>query len=277
MNFSGFSEKMEFSPVFDRGTLLHSYFVWGSDTPDRERAVNTLAAAIVCSSDGKSPCGTCEHCRKAKKGVHPDIIEITPPADKKEVSADTARFISADAYVAPNEAERKVYVIKTAAALTPVCQNILLKTLEEPPGRSCFIIVGDNPSQLLQTVLSRCVEVRITGEENAVSSNIHEYVDGFFNALESSNLKLAEFLAGLDGIDKLQFTEFLSLTRSRAVENLKKSVLEKNSLYEELMMHLISALASAQDMASVNVNTGHITGRLLAELIQVPESQKRGI
>ena len=42
MNFSGFSEKMEFSPVFDSATLLHSYFVWGEDTPDRERAARTL-------------------------------------------------------------------------------------------------------------------------------------------------------------------------------------------------------------------------------------------
>ncbi len=277
MNFSGFSEKMEFSPVFDSSTLLHSYFVWGPDTPDRERAVNTLAAAMVCSSGKMSPCGVCEHCRKAKKGVHPDIITVSPPQDKKEISADTARFISADAYIAPNEAERKVYVIKSADVLPPVCQNILLKTLEEPPGQSCFIIVGQSPSELLETVLSRCGEIRVTGREDMPSSGVQEYVDGFFTALSGGNLKLAEFLTGLDGMDKIQFTEFLSLSRARAVEILKKCVLKESPLPEDLAAHLISTLAAAESMAAVNVNTGHITGWLLAELIRVPTPQKRGI
>jgi DNA polymerase-3 subunit delta' len=270
MNFSGFSEKMEFSPVFDSATLLHSYFVWGEDTPDRERAANTLAAAMVCSSGGMSPCGVCEHCRKAKKGVHPDIIVIAPPADKKEISAETARFISADAYISPNEAERKVYIIKNAGALPPVCQNILLKTLEEPPGQSCFIIVGNSPSELLETVLSRCGEIRVAGSEAGFSSDTQEYVDGFFAALQGGNLKLAEFLAGLDGMDKIQFTEFLGSLRAAAIERLKKCALGESQLSEDKLMHLISALADAAGMAAVNVNTGHITGRLFAELITVP-------
>ena len=73
--------------------------------PDREeclaRALD-MAAALVCQSSGPVPCGVCRACRKAREGIHPDIIRVKRPEDdkgrpKREIPVDTVRSMAADA------------------------------------------------------------------------------------------------------------------------------------------------------------------------------------
>lgn len=91
--------------------------------------------------------------------------------------------MGADAYVLPNEAAEKVYIIKDADTMNEQAQNAALKILEEPPKGVHFILCVSNPERLLVTVRSRCVLVSCAGEEDAEDENAAAMADEFI-ALE---------------------------------------------------------------------------------------------
>ena len=136
--------------------LSHAYLVVGEN---RRELAQTLAAAWVCTGD-KPPCGQCSGCRKAAAGIHPDIIRADPDGDG--LKAEAVRALRSDAYIRPNEAPKKVYVLEHAELLNATGQNILLKLIEEGPEYACFLFLSPNPELLLETIRSRCVRTKIT-------------------------------------------------------------------------------------------------------------------
>ena len=111
--------------------LSHAYIITGGNAASRMEYARRLSAAYVCGA--AAPCGRCLHCEKALSGIHPDVISISLPEDKREIVVDQARALRTDAYVRPNEAERKVYVIDPADSMNDTAQNALLKVLEDGP------------------------------------------------------------------------------------------------------------------------------------------------
>jgi len=151
--------------------LSHAYIISAQSQEESLRTANIIAAAAVCSGAGDVPCGICRHCRKVQSGIHPDISLIERLSDdkgklKKDITVDQIRQMSADAYVLPNEAERKVYIIKEAGLMNPSAQNAALKLFEEPPKGVIFLLCVMNPGQLLTTVRSRCAEINCGGERD---------------------------------------------------------------------------------------------------------------
>ncbi len=144
------------------GTLSHAYILVGPEEA-RNGAAQGVARAMVCTGQ-RPPCGTCKGCRKVDKGIHPDVITVAPEAGK-ELTVGQIRDMRTDAYVLPNEAPRKVYLIQNAQKMNTSAQNALLKVLEEGPPYAAFLLSCDNPSALLPTIRSRCETVRILGQE----------------------------------------------------------------------------------------------------------------
>ena len=134
--------------------LSHAYLISGSAGSGKRTLARLLAAAFVCSGSGAVPCGACPGCRKVLGGIHPDVIPIGD--DGKGITVAQSRQIRADAYVRPNEAPRKVYIIQNAQTMNASAQNALLKLLEEGPAYAAFLLLTDNPAALLPTVRSRC-------------------------------------------------------------------------------------------------------------------------
>jgi DNA polymerase-3 subunit delta' len=129
----------------------------------REAAVAT-AQAINCltpvdKSDGRDSCGTCAACTRIARGVHPDVIVIEP-GDSGSIKVDQVRDMIDRTGFKPFEGRRRVVVIDQADAMASAAQNALLKTLEEPPPSSIFILVTTRPDMLLPTVQSRCPRLR---------------------------------------------------------------------------------------------------------------------
>jgi len=87
------------------------------------------------------------------KGIHPDVITVEE--EKGKISVEKMREIKSDAAILPNEADRKVYIIRDAQNMTIQAQNAFLKVLEEPPKHVVFILTVDNRAKLLETILSR--------------------------------------------------------------------------------------------------------------------------
>lgn len=129
-----------------------------------------IACALVCRGNDK-PCGECAQCKKAIGAIHPDISEYIPAGTANSFHVDTVRNIINDAYVQPNEADYKIYILANAHCMNQNAQNALLKILEEPPKYVVFILTTNSKSALLSTVLSRSVCVSLEGVDIERAAN----------------------------------------------------------------------------------------------------------
>jgi len=145
-----------------RRSLSHALIFSGAG--DRAAAARYAAAAFQCQAGGERPCLRCEHCRKVMADIHPDVIFVRDSAHR-ELSADTVRDVRADAFIRPNEGDCKVYIFEDCSLWNERGQNILLKTIEEGPAYCAFLFCAENASALLQTIRSRCVEVKLGAAE----------------------------------------------------------------------------------------------------------------
>ena len=134
--------------------LSHAYLLAGPAGCGKRTLAGLLSQALVCSGAGEVPCGACDHCRKAVAGVHPDILRVGN--DGKDITVSQVREVRSDAYIRPNEAGRKVYILENAQTMNGSAQNALLKLLEEGPAYAAFLLLSDNAGAMLPTVRSRC-------------------------------------------------------------------------------------------------------------------------
>lgn len=142
--------------IIESGRIPHAMIIEGDAGSGRHTLAHFLAKAVVCEGDN-NPCGKCRHCGNAESGNHPDIITVSPEENKKSITAERARQLRAEAFVKPHSADKKVYIIDFAERMSEQAQNTLLKVLEEPPQAVIFIIITTSRTELLQTIVSRCV------------------------------------------------------------------------------------------------------------------------
>ena len=266
MNINAFKKDMAYSPLFESNQLSHAYIISGSDTQTRTALANTLAAAIVCSGSDKKPCGKCSQCRKALRGIHPDITTLEKPKDKTNIPVDAVRNMCADALVIPNDADAKVYIIPQAGDLLPPAQNAMLKTLEEPPKAVAFILCVENPGQLLDTVRSRCVEINLMPDEEDDQA-FSSHIQAFFEALQQGPMALSQFSFSIDKLDKQQLCDFLQSARKHALTMLRSCQTGKKCpLSSAELMRAINILGKAIEYSQANISTVHVAGFLAAAL-----------
>lgn len=171
MNFPGFygneQLKQNLSAAIDRGQASHFYLISGPAGSGKRTLARLLFQALMCRSEGSKPCGTCSQCRKVLNGTHPDIYTVTD-AEHQVIAVDAARNARTDLFIRPNEGARKIYYVPTNQEMNAASQNALLKVLEEPPAYGVFVILSENPDQLLPTVRSRCVELKMRPLEKSL-------------------------------------------------------------------------------------------------------------
>jgi DNA polymerase-3 subunit delta' len=160
-----------------RGTLPPSLIFAGPNGVGKRLTATALAQALNCErlceyplvqagaaggaggAAGQDACGECAACRRILRGVHADILVIQP-GESGTIKLDPVReAIDRSAY-RPFEGRRRLVVIDQADALIIEAQNALLKTLEEPPAGSVFVLITNRPDVLLPTVRSRCQRLR---------------------------------------------------------------------------------------------------------------------
>lgn len=155
--------------------LSHAYLISGPAGSGKRTLARLMAAAMVCSGQGEKPCLACPGCRKVMGGIHPDVTTVS--GGGKDIAVSQVRALRRDAYVRPNEAPRKVYVIDGAQDLNAPAQNALLKLLEEGPAYAAFLLLTDNPGAVLPTVRSRCEALSLApvSREEAEAALVRKY------------------------------------------------------------------------------------------------------
>ncbi len=132
---------------------VHAYLLHGPAGSGTRAAARAFAAALLCPSRG---CGACATCRRALAGHHPDLVEVERSG--ASVDVETARQVVARAQRRPLEGARQVLVVADLHLAAPAVPA-LLKSVEEPPGGTVFVLVADDLPESLATLASRCVEV----------------------------------------------------------------------------------------------------------------------
>jgi len=166
------------------GAGARAYIIEGDDG----RYAGLLSQAMVCEGREDRPCGRCPHCRKAVLEQHPDITVIKGGTSARSFGVNKVRMMKSDAYVLPNEARVKVYLLQDCDNMSTAAQNALLKLLEEPPAHAAFILLCRSAQSLLPTVLSRCVTLRVDLAEGAENPEYDNFCREFANTLIEGNL-----------------------------------------------------------------------------------------
>ena len=261
-----------------RGTLSHALLFTGGG--DKTGLARYAAAAMECTADRGQPCGVCPACRKVLEDIHPDVITVRDP-DHKNIAVDVVRAIRSDAYIRPNEGQRKVYIFPDCALLTEQDQNVLLKIVEEGPPYAAFLFCAENPSQVLQTLRSRCVEIKLrpgseedgelseAGEElcRCIGSHRRGAVAELAVQLERKKLD-REALAAMLERSRAAFAAALLLLYGQQPGEMDREIapfLAKN-LTKTQIMSTIELLQKYHGECAYNVGPGHVLGALAAEL-----------
>jgi DNA polymerase-3 subunit delta' len=142
------------------GEVAHAWLLLGPAGSGKRPTSVAMAAAIQCPEQPGVGCGSCSTCLRVLRHRHPDVHHIIPEGPLIPVDVIRESVIP-EASRSPFEARMKVFIIEEAERMNPAAQNALLKTLEEPPGDTVFILISDREEELLETISSRCRVVRL--------------------------------------------------------------------------------------------------------------------
>ena len=152
--------------------LGHAYMFVGGNLKNLELQATKLAKTLNCQSSKKTSkkgipldyCGECIACRKVDTHNFSDLDIIRPESKSRVITVDQIRRLIQKVTLKPTEGRYKVAIISNAERMHSVSINAFLKTLEEPPDRTVFILLTKHPEKIIDTVLSRCLRLNFEGE-----------------------------------------------------------------------------------------------------------------
>ena len=230
--------KTQLSALFEAERMPHALILEGAAGSGKGTLARILAQATVCRGEGERPCGECLPCQKAAGGYHPDIAVYKGGSGARSFHIDEVRALRSDAYLRPNEAEKKVYILENVQNMSDSAQNAILKVLEEPPSEIFFILTCESATALLPTILSRAPSfaMGVVGEEEALPFLRERFPEKTEGALRQA-IALSDGNVGrmLDGLEGGVFAEAAALAREIAVAAAAKTELELLGLTAQLI------------------------------------------
>ena len=249
-------------------SLSHAILLSGGNGEERQEAARAMAAALVCCGDEKKrPCGVCPHCRKVHGGIHPDVITVEGEGGKP-INVAQVRALRADAYVRPNEAERKVYVLVDADKMNDSAQNAMLKLLEEGPAYAAFLLLAEHGGRLLNTVKSRCEVLRLEEQDAPeVSAEVEEAAKTLADYYAQG--READFFAAAVPCEKWE-REDVSALLSRMIACFRDTLTAGNTGEEEKkrLLYGISTAEMLRRACEFNASPGHLCGWMAGALFR---------
>ena len=140
----------------DSQEMTHAWIFTGPPGSGRSSAAIAFACALICPEGG---CGTCNQCRSAKSGGHPDVEIIR--TEGLSIKIDEVRELLTRVAWAPSMGGWRVVVMEDADRLTESAANALLKAIEEPGNRTVWLLCAPTLHDILPTIRSRCRHLQL--------------------------------------------------------------------------------------------------------------------
>ena len=183
--------------------VFSSYLFVGPEGIGKAKTAVNFAKALNCLGKNELPCGECISCKKIDSGTHPDIFFIEPEGASSSIGIEKIRTVIGRANLKPYEAKRKVFVVNDAHSMSQEASNAFLKTLEESPKNSVFVLVSTSREAMLPTIVSRCHVInffpvsreevqKILVEKNNVKENEAKVLSSFSGGRIGKALKMLE-------------------------------------------------------------------------------------
>lgn len=253
-------------------TITHAYLLVGP-TGAVEDEGRRLAASIVADGDERA-------LALALRGMHPDVVEFEPVARTYSVRDDVRDRILPEAHRSPVEGDRKVLLVRDAERLDDAA-NALLKTLEEPPARTHFVLTTDAPDELLETVRSRCRRVDVDRPSDAevvatlVADGVSQAAAERAATLAGGRVDRARALAG-----RLAGVHDAFVTAASSLDGVGASVALHSARIGDAVQASIADLeaaqeAEAQELADELEASGYADRTVTAQRRRLADRQKR--
>lgn len=185
----------------------------------KKTLANAFAMTLLCEEEGKEPCMHCHACKQVLSGNHPDLIYVTHEKPASMGVDDIREQINDTIMVRPYSSQYKIYIVDEAQKMTVQAQNALLKTIEEPPAYAVIMLLTTNPDAFLQTILSRCVQLKLKPLKDSVVKGyledklqVKDVQAEIYSAFARGNLGKAIHLAQSEDF-KMMYEEILRLLK----------------------------------------------------------------
>lgn len=142
--------------ISDPSAMTHAWLITGPPGSGRSNAARAFAAALQCETGG---CGVCHDCTTTLRGLHPDVTVVA--TEGVFIRAETARPLVELAQRSPAQGRHRVIIIEDADRLNDTSGNALLKAIEEPAGRTVWLLCAPSQEDVLVTIRSRCRSVAL--------------------------------------------------------------------------------------------------------------------
>jgi DNA polymerase-3 subunit delta' len=150
--------------------LPHAVLLIGADGIGKSQFAYAVANTVLCHQPAENGawCGQCHDCHMVRAKSHPDLMLIIPEEGKK-ISVDQIRHLVKNVYETTLRGGYRVIIIHPATAMNANAANALLKTLEEPPANTLFILISNQSLRLPATIISRCQKIFFSKPEYATA------------------------------------------------------------------------------------------------------------
>lgn len=174
----------------------HAYLFAGPAGVGKHTTAVALAAAMNCERAPGEGCGECATCERIGAGLHPDVVTLERQGASQTVPIEVIRSRVIPALgMPPHEARARFFLIEEATSLLGPAQNALLKTLEEPPARTHFVLGTASVGEVLPTIRSRCQRVSFQPLPAALRAELEGDAEGA-GEMEQAVERLLERVAG---------------------------------------------------------------------------------
>jgi len=226
--------------------MTHAWLFTGPPGSGRSTLALAFAATLVCSQGG---CGTCQDCRNAIAGVHPDVEHVVP--EKVHYAKDATVALIERAAMLPTRAPWHVIVVEDVDRFLVDAASVLLKSIEEPPARTVWLLCAPTGEDVYDTIKSRCRQISLVAPAlNLIAAQLTERF-----GIESSMAQFAARVSqGHIGRARALATDEKVRTRRREILEIPARLNTVSSCYS----------LAAQLVSTINADVDDIMGSMLA-------------
>jgi DNA polymerase III subunit delta' len=203
--------------AFQQGRLGHAYLISGPVHSHKRKLAAAMTARLL-------------ECAEEEAESHPDMHTAMPESKSRRIVVDQIREMEHAMHQKPLRGRRKVAVIYDADRLQPQAANAFLKTLEEPPPESHVFLVSSQPEMLLDTILSRCIDVPLRStvqkELSAVEQNLLDALGKLIPRISQAGVQEAMLFTRL-------FQTALETMKAQILEQFEEELSHEKNLYKQ--------------------------------------------